>query len=380
MSQPESPSVYANVQAAYDLLDIYRTETAAGYLETLRIGFIEPVLNDPNLALKLYFDGVGASGKGTILALLEELGIETTSTGIFARAITKYAVDHGYTVWNSPEEQQQKCEELKAKIPDLTITLEKTKTGWVAVIIEITRRRYKKENVTREYRYAQSDLSAATVTENISYVAGLDFVCDMLDETIIALSRKFPKIAIDGRDNWARAERNAEMSTVTQFYFYVFAALEDRQNRAAERRENHLKASRSEITPEELEAELAVVREMIALRDERDMAREHGRLLRPEEAKTMKIYNWFFDTTLLNIEEMQIFFLAKLYALLLPDQGHAFFEALEVYFQQREEDRQAMLALDIEARRVYEEERRDAVRQLQTLAGLVRTPEMAMAT
>lgn len=314
--------------------------------------FVIPYLGSCNYAIKVFLDGVSAAGKGKILEYLAELGFDTTSTGTIARGLTKFAIDAGYTSWNSPAEKEERISLLRNRLQRLRINLEKVGEQLWLVINET-------DNTT-EYteiqRYnVKTDLGSPEVTKNISYIAGLDFVCDMLDETLVILASQFKHVAFDGRDNIARrilteeelAYVLAEYPSVAihTFYAYIYADEWIRQERAMERRLGELAAKNTVLSEEDLAAELDEIRTGVAQRDARDISRARGSLMHPEKARESKKYDLFLDTTDLSIEEMQVYFLAQLFAHIGPQSGVVLCTMLTNYFKNRETIRQDALQL-----------------------------------
>lgn len=334
-------------------LYLSRAEMSLVCLEILQ-NTVSDLLKNPHLALKVFMDGVSAAGKGKILELLKELGIEVTSTGTIARAVTKYAIEMGYTQWNDLTEKEAKIKEFELRLKHIKISLELLGGETFVVVAEtfaVGNERSQNENEESYFakvrRYnARTDLGSSAVTSQISFIAGLDFVCDMLDETLISVAAAFRHVAVDGRDNLARklatqeelayVQRDDENINVKTFHAYFSADLLARQERAVQRRLDELEREGKVYASEDLERELAAVKAGVFDRDMKDIHRKRGNLIAPEVAQHGTDYDWFFDTTTLNIAEMQLLFLARLYAHILPEQGFAVFSFLEKYFADTE--------------------------------------------
>lgn len=342
-------SVFAIPEAAYTVLDPNGQETVALFKDELWSQFVIPFLQNRQVAVKVFMDGVAAAGKGTLLELLEKCGFEVTSTGTIARAITKYAIENGYTAWSSEEEKKEKITGLQADLAALKLELiEKQGKLWAVIKKKSTR----KSQVIAKYDVV-SDLGAPSITQHISFIAGLDFVCDMLDRTLIEIATQFQHVAVDGRDNVKRKLRTQEElayqqkelpnTTIHDLYVYVYADLVTRQERAVQRRIAQLQAADRTLSEVALAAELAEVRQSVAARDMNDMNRRRGNLMPPEEARNSTLYDVFLDTTLLNIDEMQVVFLAHLFAHVAPEQGVVLLQMITQYFDDRERERQTAL-------------------------------------
>ncbi len=317
-------SVFAIPEAAYTVLDPNGQETVAQFKDELWSQFVIPFLQNRQVAVKVFMDGVAAAGKGTLLELLEKCGFEVTSTGTIARAITKYAIENGYTAWSSEEEKKEKITGLQADLAALKL----------------------------EYDVV-SDLGAPSIRQHVSFIAGLDFVCDMLDRTLIEIATQFQHVAVDGRDNVKRKlltqvelayqQKELPNTTIHDLYVYVYADLVTRQERAVQRRIAQLQAADRTLSEVALAAELAEVRPSVAARDMNDMYRRRGNLMPPEEARNSRLYDVFLDTTFLNIHEMQVLFLAHLFAHVAPEQGVVLLQMITQYFDDRERERQTAL-------------------------------------
>ncbi len=314
--------------------------------ETLQVKlhdiFVDLISLYPHLGIKVFLDGVGAAGKGKLTESLQAFGFEAISFGSMARGLTRYALEQGYLAWKSTEEKQEKVSEFVQLIPNLQVLIEQVGIEKFIVINQ-----YKDNQWHEAARYnMHTDLGDVAVTQNISFIAGLEAVCDLLDTSLIEMTAKTQHIVLDGRDNVARRTpteeefayklaQSQEMKVLT-YYVYVFAEQEARIERAKKRRVDELQRKGIQLSEEGMQAELEGVAQSIIARDYGDITRTKGALMSPEKARVSDKYQLFFDTTNYSIEEMDLLFLANLLAHVFPSIGLLLLEEVELYFEVKE--------------------------------------------
>lgn len=328
----------------------------AFFAEITRV-FTAPILlkHIEELYVLIVADGPGASGKGTLAEYLQkEFDFIAFSTGLFYRAVTAWYLERNFA--KGKVQERRNLNALQKEFQHFRLSIVGDVTGHANKLY------FRIEDRKGFLLFPLEGLRTHEIESEVSFISGLDFICDYIDEQIINLVRQAPRGFVDGRDGHqkfgqfreSKAERRekAEKFAAIQdylneqeedssasidpvrraFFLYLYASSEELERRALHRlltKKQQEQGSTAVLTEEEIQEEVTVSR----MRTEADFTREHGRLLRPQEAHNSNLYDLVLCTDGMNPQEVSLYVLAALYLHLFPDSGYAmsFLQSIDSY-------------------------------------------------
>lgn len=231
---------------------------------------------------KIAVDGPAAAGKGTLVTgLVGALNVDQCPTGDMYRASTYYLTE---ILGLDPSELDD--EKLASYLTDFSIFFEIFDDGKKHLVIRSESRGIK-EDVTDK-------LQDPAIGKRISAIAKRDPVRDVLDKQQVEMLDK-GRTVLEGRDMWQIAATDANL------LIYLYA-----RDEVLVERETRRQAERG-ITLSQEEAETIVTK-----RNHDDNARDRGKLLTADEARSANVYDLIIDTSDLTPDEILCQVLQKL--------------------------------------------------------------------
>ena len=219
-------------------------------------------------------DGFSSCGKSTMAKTLAgKIGYTYIDTGAMYRAVTYYALQHGFFRVGQPD-----IDRLEKAMDDVIILFNvREETGYTETYLNGT-------NVEREIRGME-------VANHVSYIASLPFVRQALVEQQRRMGKE-KGIVMDGRDIGTVVFPDAELKV------FVTASPEVR----ALRRWNELKANGADVSFEE-------ILENVKNRDYQDSTRDVAPLCKADDALEL-------DNTTLTVSEQNEWLLNQYYRII----------------------------------------------------------------
>lgn len=345
----ERKTTQASLESSQAIVDAFFAEITRVFAAPVLLQHIE------ELYVLIVADGPGASGKGTLAEYLQkEFDFIAFSTGLFYRAVTAWYLERKFS--RGKTQDRRNLSALQKEFSHFKLSIVGDVTGHTNKLY------FKVEDRKGFFLFSLDELRTHEIEAEVSFISGLDFICYYIDEQIINLVRQAPRGFVDGRDGHqkfgqfreSKAERREkaekfeaiqeylneqeEDSTASiepvrrAFFLYLYASSEELERRALHRlltKKQQEQGLSVVLTEEEIEEEATISR----MRTEGDFNREHGRLLRPQEAQNSNLYDLVLCTDGMTPQEVSLYVLAALYLHLFPDSGYAmsFLQSVDSY-------------------------------------------------